>query len=154
MEARKNIAIVSAGFLFFACSQKGSVNLSDQSIKTELDKIEVAQTEKAAEKTAEKDSVWSMAPYTASLNDAINYFRANNKYKDWDPKDSKRTIIFAIIEKDGTPTELAVTKSSGVEKLDEEAIRLVRNAKISPGGDENNKPVRSKWWIVIPFPSQ
>lgn len=154
METLRIIAIVTfATFALSTCSQKRTLSQSDETIKDELNEIEATQA-KAANTPAEEDSIWKIPYYTANLEDAINYFRKNNKYKDWDPKNGKRTLLSAVIEKDGTPTSIIIRKTSGIKELDEEAVRLVGNAKISPAKDENQKPLRSEWFISIPFPPQ
>lgn len=121
--------------------------------------------------SAEADTVWNQPFNTAALPDAINYFRANNRYKDWDTEKGKRIMVQAISEKDGTATDAQVRYgwdynpqtgsmknkkegTCGVKELDEEALRLIREAKFLPGRSEEGTLVRSKFIIVIDFPSK
>ena len=113
--------------------------------------------------------MWSVSPYSAILPDAIDYFRTYNKYKDWDSKKGKRVLVRGIAEKDGTITGVGISygwdldpqsgamknKSEGtcgLKELDEEALRLIRQAKLLPGMTDKKIPVRSKFVIVVDFP--
>lgn len=117
----------------------------------------------------EADSVWSIPHNTAYLKEWKTYFRTNNKYKDWDPDNGKVIALTAIIEKDGSATDLKFAwaadldtrkkslanrrnNSDGIQELEEEALRLIREAKIDPGKDKEGNPVRSKWIITVEFP--
>ena len=40
----------------------------------------------------------------------------------------------------------------GLKELDEEALRLIRQAKLLPGMTDKKIPVRSKFVIVVDFP--
>lgn len=90
---------------------------------------------------------------TAILQDAISYFLKNNKYKDWKETDGKIVAIKGVVEKDGTITNVKILKSSGVDILDAEALRLIKAAKYNPG-KYNNEIVRSTFSIVVLFPAQ
>ena len=94
-----------------------------------------------------------MPYYTASLTDWESYFRTNNKYKNWDSKDEKMVLINAIIEKDSTATQVKVVgKGCGVKELEEEAVRLIKAAKVSPASDEHGNLLRSNWFSPGYFP--
>ena len=132
-------------------------------------KEEPVKTAVQSEVASEADTVWSVSPYSAILPDAIDYFRTHNKYKDWDPKKGKRVLVRGIAEKDGTITGVGISygwdldpqsgamknKSEGtcgLKELDEEALRLIRQAKLLPGMTDKKIPVRSKFVIVVDFP--
>jgi TonB family protein len=89
---------------------------------------------------------------TATLENAPDYFAKNNKYKDWDKNDPKSVWIKGIVEKDGSITNARVVKSSKIDKLDAEAIRLIKSVKITPG-TVDWKVARTEFYIVVPFPS-
>jgi len=89
---------------------------------------------------------------TAALKDAINYFRENNKYKDWDSSDRREVIIKAIIEKDGTASNVIVQKSSGNGDLDNEAIRLIKDATYLIATNLSGKPIRIDYTNIVYFP--
>ena len=118
---------------------------------------------------SEADTVWSASPYSAELPDAINYFRTHNKYKDWDPKKGKRVLVHGIAEKDGTISGVGISYgwdldpqsgamknkgkgTCGLKELDEEALKLIRQAKLSPGMSDQGVPVRSNFVVIVDFP--
>ena len=119
--------------------KKEEVEINVEKEKTEENKVE------------EKDE--EMPYTTATLKDWKNYFRQNNQYKDWPKDDEKKTMILAVIEADGTATDVKVARSSGIDKLDKEAIRLIENAEIEPATNEEGNPIRMKNWIIpVYFP--
>lgn len=91
--------------------------------------------------------------HTAILDKAKEYFRQKNIYKDWDPKDKKETRLSFIVEKNGTTSSVEVIQSSGVEKLDREAIRLIEEAHFLHGTNLKNEPIRcGDMEIIVYFP--
>lgn len=134
-------------FLVIACShQQKPQTLQEQTPDelVELDKQEII---------IEDTTIYDMPYNTAHLEDAINYFRKNNRYKDWDKNDKKKIIVRAIIEKDSTASHIQVmSRDSANQELKEEAIRLIREAKILPALNEEGEAVRSKWMNIIEFP--
>lgn len=118
---------------------------------------------------ADTDTICSLPFNTAILPDALNYFRINNRYKDWSPDKGKRIMIGAVAEKNGKATDVKVVCSwdynpgtesmknkmdgtSGIKELDEEALRLIREATLLPGKTKEGTPVRSKFVIMVDFP--
>lgn len=120
------------------------------SAKTESSK----QDNKANIKEPPKQEKPEMPYYTAYLENWESYFRTNNKYKDWDSKDAKMTMITATIDKYGKPHDVKVLRSCNVKKLDEEAIRLIREATtISPAKTEQGEDIEMKEWVIpVYFP--
>jgi len=98
-------------------------------------------------------TVYDMPDITAELPDAINYFLTNNKHKDWKETDRKMVVLQGIVEKDGTITGVRVLRSSQVDDLDKEAVRLINVATYKPAKNRN-QVVRSKLTIVVQFPPQ
>ena len=94
--------------------------------------------------------------YNAYLDNWEEYFRENNKYKDWDKSKAVKIPVKAIIEKDGTASNLCIPdrfKDVGTEELRKEAIRLVQYAKMVPATNGERKPVKeSNWLIMVEFP--
>lgn len=105
------------------------------------------------------DSV-NTPPYsTASLLNWKEYFRKNNKYKNWDAKNHQQVFIKAVVEKDGTINDVKIIKKCEDELLNKEALRLIRDAKtngaqIEPARNENGDSIRSSWIIVVNFPAK
>ena len=114
-------------------------------------KVKVEKEKSEENKVEENDE--EMPYTTAILKDWKNYFQQNNQYKDWPKDDEKKTMILAVIEADGTATDVKVARSSGIDKLDKEAIRLIENAEIEPATNEEGNPIRMKNWIIpVYFP--
>lgn len=136
------------------CSGNRSLEMDKGEIETSLAELEISPkaTGSANQEAAEKDSIFSNPPTTASLKDWKNYFRTHNQYKDWNPKDKKQVLVSAITTKEGKPTEVQIVSSCKIDKLDKEALRLIQNAELDPARDEQNNPVRSKWFIMVMFP--
>lgn len=115
----------------------------------------------------EDTTIYATPPTTAEQQDAINYFRNNNRLKDWDPKKGKQIIVKAVIEKDGSLTRphvsgyLEIDPATGERKRLEswkedeftrEALRLIKEAHIKPASNERGEPIRSDWGNVVFFP--
>lgn len=154
---KPTLCLLPGFVLFMACSGNNSLQRKEIDLKESLSDIEIKNASLDSlpkTGTAEDDSIYTYPAQTAKLIDAIQYFRTHNLYKDWNPADKKQVLISAIIEKDGKPTRIKIRRSSDIKKLDDEALRLIRKAKINPALDENNKPVRSDWYIFVLFPPQ
>jgi hypothetical protein len=85
------------------------------------------------------------------LPDANEYFRRNNRYADWDIEDKRYAAIIMIVEKDGRASDIKVEESSGISELDDEAVRLVKEAVRHPGISTKGKPIRCGDVINIIF---
>jgi TonB family protein len=90
---------------------------------------------------------------TAMMLNHIEYFRTNNRFADWDSNDEKRVFVLAIIEKDGTASNIKVGTSSGNEELDNEAVRLIREAEYREARNLNGDIIRmGDFGIPVYFP--
>ena len=136
-------------FLFLVCLVTGCNQQKPQTLEEEKPAELVA-----SEVTIEEDTTVYDMPYkTAVIEDANEYFRKNNKYKDWDKGNKKNIIVRAIIEKDSTASNIQVmSKDIEYPELKEEAIRLIQGAKIRPALNEKGEKVRSNWLFVMQFP--
>ena len=87
------------------------------------------------------------------LENALDYFMANNKYKDWDPDNKKEVGLGYVVEKNGKSSDVKIVKSCGVEELDNEALRLIKEAKFSPGINIKGERIRcGNMGIMVYFP--
>jgi len=148
MKKKKALLMLTAiCYLIIGCSNSNKSGLTDNT-SFELVKID---TEPAI---SELDTTIYESPYyTAEIEDAVKYFRENNKYKDWPKNNAKTIIVQCIAEKDSTSTRIKVLKTeSGNKDLDNEAIRLIKDAKISPAGNGQQEPIRSLFTIAVHFP--
>ena len=102
----------------------------------------------------EDTTIYETPAGTAELQDAITYFRQNNKFKDWDKNNPKKTYIQGIVEKDGTIRDTRIIRSSKIKELDDEAIRLIKSAKYTPGKNKKGEAVRSIFSIAVNFPAK
>jgi len=92
---------------------------------------------------------FSNTPYK---EEALEYFRTNNRYKDWDANDRKEVRTKSIVEKNGTTSNVRILKSSGIDSLDQEAIRLITiMTGIDPARNLNKQPVRSDDFVISVF---
>ena len=83
------------------------------------------------------------------------YFRKNNKFKDWDANDPKKVLLEYIVEKNGTASNIEIKKSSGNKELDDEALRLIKEAVYLPGTNLDGEPIRcGNTVIYVFFPPQ
>jgi len=144
-----------------ACNNKSgkSMKLEDYSIEVDTVYTNQSDTPKIASDTTNKNIEGiDLPPYsTATLVNWKEYFRKNNKYEDWNPKNPQVVLIKAIVEKDGTLTDVAIVKECDEDKLNKEALRLIRDAKangaqIEPARNSNGEYIRSRWAIPVSFP--
>ena len=102
---------------------------------------------------ASDTTIYGIPSTTAELIDAITYFRQNNKFKDWDKSNSKVVILQGVVEKEGTISGARILRPANVKELDDEALRLIKSAKYTPGKNAKGEDVRSKFTIPVYFPA-
>ena len=98
-------------------------------------------------------TIYDVPYYTAELQDAINYFRQNNKFKDWDKDNPQKVYLQGVVEINGTINSVRIIRPSNVKELDDEALRLIKSAKYAPGKDNAGNDIRSKFSVIVPFPA-
>ena len=89
---------------------------------------------------------------TPQLIEHYRYFKENNKYKDWDPTDKKVVKLIFVSEKDGTAADIKIRENCDNTDLDNEAIRLIKEAKYIPGTNLKDEPIRIEMSITVYFP--
>lgn len=129
--------------LAIACNRQKPQTLEEKNLKEEP----------AQQAFVEDTTVYDMPYKTAELKDANDYFKKNNRYKDWDVNNRQTILVRAIIEKDSIASGIKIL-SKNIEHLElkEEAMRLIQDAKIAPALNEEGEAVRSKWTIAVYFP--
>ncbi|MDR0974037.1 MAG: energy transducer TonB [Prevotellaceae bacterium] len=118
-------------------------------------KAQTTQPNNKPDKADTEESETDIAFITPWLNkEAIEYFRTNNRYKDWDSADKKTAYMRCVVEQDGTVSKAELLKGTGNEDLDKEAVRLMQGIpKVTPGRDKNNQPIRVQNMIFyVHFP--
>jgi len=98
-------------------------------------------------------TIYDIPEYTAELLDAVNYFRQNNKFKDWDKDNPQKVYLQGVVEINGTINSVRIIRPSNVKELDDEALRLIKSAKYAPGKDNAGNDIRSKFSVIVPFPA-
>lgn len=153
------VPIILAFFLFEACSgnkapeeKTFTFHAAAQQVKRPQAKSQQT-TETPAKAEPEEQENSDLPYYTADLTTWKSYFQTNNKYKDWDSNEAKMALIGATIDKEGKAHDVKVSRSSGVKELDEEAIRLIQEAPISPARNKDGKKVEQTNWVIpVYFP--
>ena len=170
----ENIFLVGICMMVLSsCSSKGEkVKMPDVSLSVEnqtgkgftekdsvnKDTLNATNVDKPTTTSNTTTDSLDLPPYsTATLVNWKEYFRTNNNYKNWYPKNPKTVVIVGIVEKDGTITDLKIVKKCDVELLNKEALRLIRDAKangaqIEPARNSNGDYIRSRWTIPVSFP--
>ncbi len=164
-ELRNSISPDDNNYLFTGKLKTGHEGLSLMEPSLSKTKQERLQSvNKPVVPATDADSIWSMPYHTADIPGWLSYNRKNNKYKDWDKTDGKAVLLKILVEKDGTPSDIRIigggnsdltNKSKtgcGIKELDEEALRLVREAQFTPGTDKEKNPVRSYTAVFVYFP--
>lgn len=179
-----NIALLSALFLFLSCTgnnkQQNATTPAENAPKianeaaVDSQTIETTAQENhpltdantVVETTTEKETddddrtyyfkdLAEMDQTPTMKGNPKEYFRKNNKFKDWDADDPKKVLLEYIVEKNGTASNIEIKKSSGNKELDDEAFRLIKEAVYLPGTNLDGKPIRcGNTMIYVFFPPQ
>ena len=89
------------------------------------------------------------------LKGGLDYFRKNNRYNDWDSKNPKETLIEYVVEKNGKASHVSIKESSGNAELDQEAIRLIKEAEYTVAKLKNGKEARAGGMMInVTFPTK
>ena len=118
----------------------------------------VSQTA-APSQTATRDDdvifvvVESMPEFPGGAGAMMKYIAENIKYPAIAQENGiqGRVICQFVIEKDGSVSDVHVSRSSGEKSLDKEAIRLISNMPKWKPGIQRGKPVRVKYTIPVNF---
>ena len=89
------------------------------------------------------------------LKGGLDYFRKNNRYNDWDSKNPKETLVEYVVEKNGKASHVSIKESSGNAELDQEAIRLIKEAEYTVAKLKNGKEARAGGMMInVTFPTK
>lgn len=137
------LLIISLTFICFACGSKEKQQLVAE-IKLAEPVITQAQIDTASVDIFESHNTPHM-----NAGKLEEYYSINNKYKHWD-KGKAIVIIGFGCAKDGTTFNVQLRRSSEVEELDKEAVRLIENLVMdNPAKDALGNPLRVRN-VVIP----
>lgn len=141
--------------------EQPQMNKTVDTIKKEKEEVSLKRTGKKEEAITEEDDsnriytgfgVFSHIPL---LKGGLDYFRKNNRYNDWDSKNPKETLIEYVVEKNGKASHVSIKESSGNAELDQEAIRLIKEAEYTVAKLKNGKEARAGGMMInVTFPTK
>lgn len=94
-----------------------------------------------------------MPKYKGGESAMMEFLMMNMKYPQTavKAKQQGRAIVGFIVRKDGTVSDVQITKSAGHAVLDEEAMRVVKSMPAWEPGKQKGKPVNVKYYVPITF---
>jgi len=104
---------------------------------------------KEAEKTGVYEVVDEFPTFPGGASALYEWIQKNQKKPEGDK--IGRCYVNFIVEKDGSLSEIKVVRSAGDEKLDEEAVRLMKTMPRWNPGKLRGKYVRCRFRLAIPF---
>ena len=127
-------------------SMAKAVNTTANSISTNN-----MQTKQSDIKTA--DDVEVMPEFKGGNKAMMEFLMMNMKYPESAAKAKQqgRAVVGFVVRKDGTVSDVHITKSAGYAVLDEEAMRVVKSMPAWESGKQKGKPVNVKYFVPITF---
>ena len=109
------------------------------------------QTKQSDIKTA--DDVEVMPEFKGGNKAMMEFLMMNMKYPQAAAKAKQqgRAVVGFVVRKDGTVSDVHITKSAGYAVLDEEAMRVVKAMPAWEPGKQKGKPVNVKYFVPITF---
>ena len=109
------------------------------------------QTQQSATKAYEVVEV--MPKFKGGESAMMEFLMMNMKYPQAavKAKQQGRAIVGFVVRKDGTVSDVHITKSAGYAVLDEEAIRVVKAMPAWKPGKQKGEPVNVKYCVPITF---
>ena len=109
------------------------------------------QTKQSDIKTA--DDVEVMPEFKGGNKAMMEFLMMNMKYPQAAAKAKQqgRAVVGFVVRKDGTVSDVHITKSAGYAVLDEEAMRVVNAMPAWEPGKQKGKPVNVKYFVPITF---
>lgn len=109
------------------------------------------QTQQSATKAY--DVVEVMPKFKGGESAMMEFLMMNMKYPQAavKAKQQGRAIVGFIVRKDGTVSDVQITKSTGYDVLDKEAMRVVKSMPAWEPGKQKGKPVNVKYNVPITF---
>ena len=109
------------------------------------------QTQRSATKAY--DVVEVMPEFKGGNKAMMEFLMMNMKYPQAavKAKQQGRAVVGFVVRKDGTVSDVHITKSAGHAVLDEEAMRVVKSMPAWEPGKQKGKPVNVKYNVPITF---
>ena len=141
--------------------EQPQMNKTVDTIKKEKEEVSLKRTGKKEETITEEDDPnriytgFGDFSHIPLLKGGLDYFRKNNRYNDWDSKNPKETLIEYVVEKNGKASHVSIKESSGNAELDQEAIRLIKEAEYTVAKLKNGKEARAGGMMInVTFPTK
>ena len=141
--------------------EQPQMNKTVDTIKKEKEEVSLKRTGKKEETITEEDDTnriytgFGVFSHIPLLKGGLDYFRKNNRYNDWDSKNPKETLIEYVVEKNGKASHVSIKESSGNAELDQEAIRLIKEAEYTVAKLKNGKEARAGGMMInVTFPTK
>lgn len=99
------------------------------------------------------DAVEEMPEFNGGQLAMMEFLKNNMKYPQAavKAKQQGKAVVGFVIRKDGTVSDVHITKSAGYAVLDEEAIRVVKAMPAWKPGKQKGEPVNVKYYVPITF---
>ena len=99
------------------------------------------------------DAVEEMPEFNGGQLAMMEFLMNNMKYPQAavKAKQQGKAIVGFVVRKDGTVSDVHITKSAGYAVLDEEAMRVVKSMPAWEPGKQKGKPVDVKYFVPITF---
>ena len=99
------------------------------------------------------DAVEEMPEFNGGQLAMMEFLMNNMKYPQAavKAKQQGKAIVGFVVRKDGTVSDVHITKSAGYAVLDEEAMRVVKAMPAWEPGKQKGKPVNVKYYVPITF---
>ena len=127
-------------------SMAKAVNTTANSIST--NNMQTKQSDKKTFTVVEE-----MPEFKGGVSAMMEFLMMNMKYPQTavKAKQQGRAIVGFVVRKDGTVSDVHITKSAGHTVLDEEAIRVVKSMPAWKPGKQKGEPVNVKYSVPITF---
>ena len=99
------------------------------------------------------DAVEEMPEFNGGQLAMMEFLMNNMKYPQAavKAKQQGKAVVGFVVRKDGTVSDVHITKSAGYAVLDEEAMRVVKAMPAWEPGKQKGKPVNVKYFVPITF---
>ena len=133
-------------------SNTGVSTVTREAVRT-ANALPTANTQTQQSATKAYDVVEVMPEFKGGNKAMMEFLMMNMKYPESAAKAKQqgRAVVGFVVRKDGTVSDVHITKSAGYAVLDEEAMRVVKAMPAWEPGKQKGKPVNVKYNVPITF---
>lgn len=133
-------------------SNTGVSTVTGEAVRT-ANALPTANTQTQQSATKAYEVVEVMPKFKGGESAMMEFLMMNMKYPQAavKAKQQGRAIVGFVVRKDGTVSDVHITKSAGYAVLDEEAMRVVKAMPAWEPGKQKGKPVNVKYNVPITF---